>query len=148
MFSCLWCRWTVLERMGWGGGGGGGQKHLRIRDVNNKISWSSVSDQFQQIIFKRDSSKQWGQRVFLSLFPQLPVSDKWKAPSACGLQMALWMEEKKEQKKQQEKKGIFTPVSPSCLYQQEKQPLIKTLVPIKRQPIRLFWPLICLCNHD
>lgn len=38
--------------------GGGGQKHFRIWDVNDKISWSCVRDQFQQIIFKRDSSKQ------------------------------------------------------------------------------------------
>lgn len=38
--------------------GGGGQKHLRNRDVNSKMSWSYVSDQFQQIIFKRDSCKQ------------------------------------------------------------------------------------------
>lgn len=76
-----------------GMGGGGGQRHFSDLDVNDKISWSCVRDQFQQIIFKRDSSKQY------SFFLQLPISEKPKAPSAHGLQMALWTK-KKEQKRQ------------------------------------------------
>lgn len=51
-FLDLWCRCAVLER-----GREGVKKHFWIWDVNDKISWSCVRDQFQQIIFKRDSSK-------------------------------------------------------------------------------------------
>lgn len=96
MFSDLWCRCAVLEK-GW---------EEEEEEVKNLFGSWMLTTKYPGAVSGTNSNKSFSKgtvvnsRIFFFFpFLQLPISEKRKAPSARGLQMALWTKRKRKNKR-------------------------------------------------